>query len=231
MHRKAAWLSGRAFHSHWKGQWFDPTSGHLGDKLVNMINVLRRQAGFSIGGFILEFVQSIVLALSVFVLLYLFVAQPNEVKGSSMLPNFSDGEYLLTDKLSYQFGDPQRGDVVVFRAPPSEPCAADQCEYIKRIIGIPGDKVMVKNGRVFLNGALLNQTWLPTDFVSDPGSFSVEGKEETVPRGYYLVFGDNRSHSRDGREFGPVKKELIVGKAFFKYWPVSSVGLVPKVTF
>jgi signal peptidase I len=196
-----------------------------------MVKDLKSQAGFSIGSFILEFVQSIVLALSVFVLLYLFVAQPNQVKGSSMVPNFIDGEYLLTDKLSYQFGDPQRGDVVVFRAPPSEPCAVDQCEYIKRIIGLPGDRVMVKDGLVYLNGALLNQTWLPKDFVSDAGSFSVEGKEETVPTGYYLVFGDNRSHSRDGREFGPIKRDLIVGKAFFTYWPISSIGLVPKVTF
>jgi signal peptidase I len=196
-----------------------------------MIKNLKFQAGFSIGNFILEFVQSIVLALSVFVLLYLFVAQPNEVKGSSMLPNFMDGEYLLTDKLSYQFGTPQRGDVVIFKAPISEACSAEDCEYIKRIIGLPGDKVMVKEGKVYLNGVLLDQTFLPAGTVSDPGTFSVEGVEETVPQGYYLVFGDNRTHSRDGREFGPIKKDSIIGKAFFKYWPIPSIGLVPKVTF
>lgn len=132
---------------------------------------LKSESGFSIGNFILEFVQSIVLALSVFVLLYLLVAQPNQVKGNSMLPNFVDGEYLLTDKLSYQMGTPQHGDVVVFKAPPSEPCAEDQCEYIKRIIGVPGDRVMVKEGRVYVNGELLNQTWLPADYISDAGSF------------------------------------------------------------
>lgn len=199
--------------------------------VATMKKYLKSQAGFSIGNFILEFVQSIVLALSVFVLLYLFVAQPNEVKGSSMLPNFVDGEYLLTDKLSYQFGLPQRGDVVIFKAPPTESCSAEECEYIKRIIGIPGDRVMVKEGRVYLNGSLLGQTFLPKDTVTEPGSFSVEGVEEVVPEGYYLCFGDNRSHSRDGREFGPIKKDLIVGKAFFKYWPLTSVGLVSKVTF
>jgi signal peptidase I len=195
-----------------------------------MTQNIKSKDGFILGAFILEFVQSIVLALSVFVILYLFVAQPNEVSGSSMLPNFTNGEYLLTDKLSYQFGSPQRGDVVVFRAPVSEPCSADQCEYIKRIIGLPGDRVMVKAGQVYLNGALLNQYFLPSDFVSDPGAFAKEGEEETVPQGYYLVMGDNRSHSRDGREFGPIKRDSIVGKAFFKYWPLSSVGLVPKVT-
>jgi len=184
-----------------------------------------------IGNFILEFVQSIVLALSVFVLLYLFVAQPNEVKGSSMVPNFVDKEYLLTDKLSYQFGEPQHGDVVVFKAPPSEPCAVDECEYIKRVIGVPGDRVMVKDGQVYLNGALLDQSFLPDDFVSDPGEFLEEGVEKTVPSGQYLCLGDNRSHSRDGREFGPIKRSLIVGKAFFVYWPPQSIGLVPKVTF
>lgn len=184
-----------------------------------------------IGNLILEFVQSIVLALSVFIILYLFVAQPNEVKGTSMMPNFLDKEYLLTDKLSYQLGTPQRGDVVVFKAPSSEPCSVDECEYIKRVIGLPGDRVMVKDGQVYLNGKLLNQTWLPIDFVSEPGSFNEEGVEMTVPQGMYLCFGDNRSHSRDGREFGPIKKELIVGRAFFKYWPLASMGFVPKIRF
>lgn len=193
--------------------------------------VLKSEAGFSIGGFILEFVQSIVLALSVFVLLYLFIAQPNEVKGSSMVPNFANGEFLLTDKLSYQIGSPVRGDVVVFKAPPSEPCAADECEYIKRIIGVPGDRVRVSGGQVYLNGKLLNQFFLPKDFVTDPGTFSQEGVEETVPQGQYLCFGDNRSHSRDGREFGPIKRESIVGRAFFKYWPLNSIGLVPTIRF
>lgn len=189
------------------------------------------QRGFSIVNFILEFVQSIVLALSVFVLLYLFVVQPNEIKGNSMLPNFVNGELLLTDKLSYQFGEPKRGDVVVFRAPPSEPCSEDECEYIKRIIGIPGDRVKVEGGVVFLNGQLLKQEFLTSDVLTDPGSFSQEGVEKTIPPGQYLCFGDNRAHSRDGREFGPIKKELIVGRAFFKYWPLKTVGLFPTVRF
>jgi len=193
-------------------------------------DIYKNQRG-SIGSFILDFVQSIVLALAVFVVLYLFVAQPNEVKGSSMLPNFVDKEFLLTEKISYYLGDPQRGDVVIFKAPATESCAAEECEYIKRIIGIPGDKVMVKDGQVYLNGKLLDQTFLHGNVITTEGQFSKEGVEETVPEGEYLCFGDNRQHSRDGREFGPIKKDLIVGKAFFKYWPVSSLGLIPKVSF
>lgn len=190
---------------------------------------MKFRKAFSLGSFILEFVQSIVLALSVFVLLYLFVAQPNQVKGSSMVPNFTDGEYLLTDKLSYQFSTPQRGDVVVFKAPAGEACAEDECEYIKRIIGLPGDRVMVENSQVYLNGQLLQQKFLPDDYVTYEGTFCQEGVEVTVPEGQYLVFGDNRTHSRDGREFGPIKKDLILGKAFFKYWPVKALGLIPTI--
>lgn len=196
-----------------------------------MNSTFNNQRGFSIGNFILEFVQSIVLALSVFVLIYLFVAQPNEVKGNSMLPNFVNAEYLLTDKLTYQFSEPKRGDVIVFKAPPSEPCAEDECEYIKRIMGVPGDTIKVEGGQVYLNGKLLDQKFLPVDFVTEAGAFCQEGQEVTVPPGMYLPFGDNRAHSRDGREFGPIKKDLIVGRAFFKYWPVSAVGLIPTIRF
>lgn len=191
---------------------------------------MKLRKAFSLGGFILEFVQSIVLALSVFVLLYLFVVQPNEVNGSSMVPNFHDKERILTDKLSYQFGEPKRGDVVVFKAPASEPCSENECEYIKRIIGLPGDRVMVSGSQVYLNGALLDQSFLPADFVTDPGEFCQEGVEVTVPESSYLVFGDNRSHSRDGREFGPINRKLILGKAFFRYWPLNVIGLLPSIS-
>ena len=196
-----------------------------------MKNIYKNQAGFSLGGFLLEFIQSIVLALSVFVLLYLFVAQPNEVKGSSMYPNFLDKEFLLTDKLTYQFGDPKRGDVVIFKAPASESCAVDGCEYIKRVIGLPGDRVMVKDGQVYLNGELLDQFFLSNEVVTSPGEYSQEGVENTVPEGQYLCFGDNRPNSKDGREFGPIDRKSIVGKAFLKYWPINSISLVPKISF
>lgn len=197
-----------------------------------MKNIYNDQRGFALGKFLLEFIQSIVLALSVFVLIYLFVAQPNEVKGSSMVPNFLDKEFLLTEKISYQFkGDPQRGDVVIFKAPTSEACSAEGCEYIKRVIGMPGDSVMVKDGQVYLNGELLDQSFLPDGLKTEAGSYCQEGVAIVVPEGQYLCFGDNRPNSRDGREFGPIDRDLIIGKAFLKYWPVTSVGLIPKVSF
>ena len=189
------------------------------------------QSGFALGKFLLEFIQSIVLALAVFVLFYLFVAQPNEVKGSSMYPTFKDKEYLLTEKISYELGDPKRGDVVIFKAPASEPCSADECEYIKRVIGIPGDKVMVKEGDVYVNGEMLDQSFLPEKVYTSEGEYMEEGVEKEIPENQYLCFGDNRPNSRDGREFGPIERNLIIGKAFFRYWPLNVVGLIPKVNF
>ncbi len=188
----------------------------------------KNQGGF-VGEIILEFVQSIVLAVSVFVLVYLFLVQPNEVKGSSMSPTLKDGQYLFTDKLSYQLGKPNRGDIIVFKAPESEPCSSEGCEYIKRIIGMPGDHVMVKDGQVFVNNKMISNTFLPKEFVTEPGSYLQEGLEVTVPEGQYLPLGDNRSYSKDGREFGPVKKSSIVGRGFFVYWPANAIGLIPHV--
>ena len=98
-----------------------------------------------VGHFFLDIIQTITVALSVFVVIYLFLFQPHQVKGQSMLPAFVNQEFLLTDKISYRFHPPQRGEVVVFKAPPSEACAEIECEYIKRIVGLPGEKIKIQN--------------------------------------------------------------------------------------
>lgn len=176
--------------------------------------------------FILDSIQALVLALSVFVLLYLFVAQPNQVHGNSMFPNFYDKEFILTEKLSYHFREPVRGEIVVFKAPPSEPCAENECEYIKRIIAVPGDTVKVFEGKILINGVSLDESYLPDDYLTGPGSYLRENRPVIIPPGEYLFIGDNRPHSRDGREFGAVSKENIVGRAFFRYWPFNNLGVV-----
>lgn len=179
-----------------------------------------------IGQFILETIQAIVMALSVFIVIYLFFFQPHQVKGSSMYPFFEDGEFLLTDKISYRFNSPQRGDVIVFKAPPSEPCAEIECEYIKRVIGLPGEKVKVSQGHIYVNDLLLNEDYLPADLLTNTGSFLQEDLDAVVPSDYYLPMGDNRRHSRDGREFGPIPFDSIIGKAWVRYWPVNKMGIV-----
>jgi signal peptidase I len=125
----------------------------------------------AIGAFLLDIIQTIVLALSIFVISYLFLFQPHQVKGSSMVPNFHTDEFLLTDKLSYRFNEPQQGDVIVFKAPPSESCAETECEYIKRIIGIPGDKIRLTAGYIYLNDKKLNEPYLDPNVVTNPEGF------------------------------------------------------------
>lgn len=177
-------------------------------------------------GFFLDSIQALVLALSFFVLLYLFIAQPNQVHGSSMVPNFQDKEYLLTEKITYRMRDPKRGEIVVFKAPPSEPCSEEECEYIKRVIGLPGETVKVAEGKIWIDGRILAEKYLPDDFYTSAGTYLREDKIMIIPKDEYLLMGDNRSHSRDGREFGSVSKTNIVGRAIFCYWPIDNWGII-----
>ncbi len=191
-----------------------------------MLSVLKK-----IGVFFLDIIQTMVLALSIFVIIYLFLVQPHQVKGNSMYPNFHNGEFLLTDKLSYRFGEPHRGDVVIFKAPASEPCAEIECEYIKRIIGTPGDLVRLSGGKIFVNNLLLTEEYLPNNLTTSSGSYLRENTEKKIPEDEYLVFGDNRNQSRDGREFGPISKSVIVGKAWFRYWPPNRLGIIKRINY
>lgn len=174
-----------------------------------------------------DLLQTVVMAAAIFVIGYLFVFQPHQVVGNSMIPNFDDKEYILTDKVSYRFHPPQRGDVIIFKAPPDP-----DREYIKRVIGLPGEKVKILGGKVYINGKELNEIYIPKDlYYVAGGSFLREGSEIQVPEGKYFVLGDNRSHSSDSREWGFVPQESIIGRAFFRYWPTSDIGLVPQTAY
>lgn len=187
-----------------------------------MINFLKK-----LGQFFLDTIQAIVLALSLFIVVYLFLFQPHLVKGSSMHPSFHNGEFLLTNKITYRLGPPQRGDVIVFKAPSSEPCAEIDCEYIKRIIALPNERVKVSGGRIYINGQLLDESdYLSQEVTTTSGSFLIENVERVIPEDYFLALGDNRPYSRDGREFGPTPRSTIVGKAWLRYWPVNEIGFV-----
>ena len=170
---------------------------------------------------ILDALEPVVLAFAIFMMVYLFLFHPHKVDGNSMYPNFHDREYILTDKISYQRGDPQRGDVVVFHAPP--PYTSD---FIKRIVGMPGETVMVQAGYVYVNGQKLQEMYLPDTYATTEKSFLREGVPYKIPDSYYMVFGDNRGYSSDSREWGPISKKAIVGKAMFRYWPMDRIELV-----
>lgn len=179
-----------------------------------------------IGTFFLDTIETVVIALAIFVVIYLFLVQPHQVKGNSMFPNLIDGEYILTDKLSARLNNYKRGDIIVFKAPRDH-----EVDFIKRVIGLPGETVQVGDGKVYINNTPLEESYLPSDYVTNPGVFLRTHENVTVPADKYIVLGDNRSHSSDSREWGFVKKEEIIGKAWFRYWPVSQIGFVPKVGY
>lgn len=175
---------------------------------------------------VMDFLETIVVALSIFVVVYLFLVQPHEVKGSSMEPNFHNNDYILTDKISLRLREPQRGDVVIFKAPRNT-----EVDYIKRVIGLPGDKIKISKGYVYLNGVKLNEYYLADTTNLFPGSYIQDGIEIIVPEGEFFVMGDNRPHSSDSREFGPIPANLIIGKAILRYWPPTKAGLVLKINY
>jgi len=178
----------------------------------------------SIGRFFLDFIETIVIALVIFVIVYKFLMQPHQVKGDSMLDNFYNGEYVLTNKIGYEFNDPEVGDVVIFEAPKN----ADY-DYIKRIVGVPGDSIMIKRGKVYINNQLFDESgYLDNTIYTRTGRYLPEGEEIIVPNDSYFVIGDNRDHSSDSREWGFVPIENIVGKAWIRYWPLNKIGVIEK---
>lgn len=186
-----------------------------------------------LGGLFLDVVETVVVALSIFLVVYLFFMQPHQVNGQSMEPTFLSGEYVLTDKVSYNTGSPQRGDVVVFHAPEAAGCPSGTgCDFIKRVLAIPGDTFRVSDGRVYVNGIELPESaYLDPSVITKPGEFTKGEREIFLAENEYMVVGDNRPFSSDSRVWGPIGKENIVGRAFFRYWPVDKMGVIPRVKY
>jgi signal peptidase I len=150
------------------------------------------------------------------VLIITFLYQPVRVEGTSMLPRLEDRDRLFINKFVYHIEAIHRGDVVVFHYP-RDP----EKSYIKRVIALPGDNLRIDSGRVFVNGKLLREPYVPPQYRDDRSV-----AEMVIPPGYYYVMGDHRSISSDSRDFGPVDRSLIYGKAEFVYWPAHDVGVV-----
>lgn len=184
-----------------------------------------------IGSLFLDFIETIVIALSIFLVIYLFFLQPHQVNGLSMFPNFQNGEYVLTDKVTFKMRNPKRGEVIVFHAPAAAHCPLGTgCDFIKRVIGLPGETVEVKNGHIYINSQELKEPYIPAEYVTQPGEFS-KNRVITLGPDEYFVDGDNRPYSSDSRAWGPITKSAIVGRAFFVYWPPKQAGAVPGVTY
>lgn len=176
----------------------------------------------SIGSHIIEFIQTLVIFAAIASAIYLFIAQPHRVSGSSMFPNFHNGDYIITDKITYKISEPMRGDVVVFKNPKDL-----SQDFIKRIIGIPGDRVKIQNEHVFLNDKQLSEPYLNSTVITNPSYFLQEGADVTVTPDHYIVLGDNRSNSSDSREWGLIEKKELIGRVLLRYWPQNAIGLFP----
>ena len=135
-----------------------------------------------------------------------------------MEPNLHDGEYVIIDRVSYVLHPPERGDVIVFVPPTGDK------DYIKRVMGLPGDTVEVHNSQVIVNGKVLDEPYLnaPTNYTYGP---------QTIEPGHYFVLGDNRNNSSDSHSWGPIASSTISGRAWFVYWPHTDWGAVPHYSY
>ncbi len=187
-----------------------------------ILDNMRMEIFKKVWAFLIDSFQTILLAASIFLVVYLFIFRPFQVSGLSMYPNFHDKEYILTSIISIKLAPLKRGDVIVFIAPddPSK-------DYIKRIIGLPGDTIMLKNGNVYENGKLYNESsYLKPTVKTYGGAFLREGVTITVPQGNYFVMGDNRPESSDSREWGYVSFGAVIGKSFLVYWPANRMQFI-----
>jgi signal peptidase I len=165
--------------------------------------------------------RDLVFSVLIAVVLIVFIYQPVKVEGTSMMPTLTDQERIFINKFTYRFGlgDVERGDTVVFWYPGDV-----SKSYIKRVIGVPGDRIRIDAGQVYVNGSALAEAYVPAD-ERDYSSWR-DGQEQAVPQGKYFVLGDHRNQSSDSRMWGYVPRENIYGKAVFVYWPLKSMGRV-----
>jgi len=174
-----------------------------------------------------EFVKIAVIALIIVLPIRYFLFQPFIVSGASMSPNFSTGDYLIVDEISYRFASPQRGDVVVFDASFVKEYSGQR--FIKRIIGLPGETVDITNGQVEIikdgKTTVLNEKYLPED-LKTYGDVNI-----TLGNNQYFVLGDNRQHSYDSRMWGVVDQKYIIGKAFLRIFPVTSMSEISRPVY
>jgi signal peptidase I len=165
---------------------------------------------------ILEYVESFVTAAILAAVIIIFIGQNFLVQGSSMEPNFHDRERLFVEKISYRFREPQRGEVVVFKYP-----AHPRRKFIKRVVGVPGDEIKIRDTKVYINGVQLEEDYLDSITYGEFGPVY-------VPPGHVFVLGDNRNNSEDSRfsDVGFVPFENVVGRACFRWWPPTQMTVI-----
>ena len=169
------------------------------------------------------------IAITVLIAVAIFVPLKSTIQGyrvqySCMLPSIEDGDWIIVNKASYSFSDPKRGDVIVFN--PREGVGSEY-PFIKRIIGLPGETVGIKNGQVFIDNTPINEPYV----FPEPPRSNTDFGPQTMGDGQYFVLGDNRNNSNDSRAWGPISRSDIIGKAKFVYWPPSKWGPIDHYSY
>lgn len=174
---------------------------------------------------LVETVITVVLAIGLYLIIQAFFVQTYRVEGHSMDDTLHDGQHLLIDKITPRFDDYSRGDVVVLH-PPDEP--EDSTPFIKRVIGVAGDHLEVHDGGVWIDGVELDEPYVAPGAITEPG-YDEAGWD--VGTGEVFVMGDNREDSRDSREFGVVQTSEIIGRAWLRFWPLDTLGILQTPTY
>jgi signal peptidase I len=192
-------------------------------------------------GSLIELVTIVAVALGLALGIQAFLVKPFRIPSESMVPTLEIGQRVLVDRVSYRFGDPDRGDIVVFKPPAGadtnscgvqhsgdSPCPEptddrSDTNFIKRVVGLPGERLKVVDGAVYINGRRQSEGFARLD--SECGICNLPG-EITIPEDHYFMMGDNRGASADSREWGPVPKKWMIGQAFMTYWPPDRIGLL-----
>ncbi|MGB9903149.1 MAG: signal peptidase I [Desulfotomaculales bacterium] len=164
---------------------------------------------------VVEFVESVIIAVLLAVLIRTFILAPFYIPSGSMRPTLLEGDRIIVSKISYRIGAPQRGDIIVFKDP-RDP----RRDLVKRLIGLGGETVALKNNHLYINGQMMPENYLPQ------GTRFADYGPSRVPEGYYLMLGDNRNVSDDSRYWGPLPEKNIIGKALFIYWPLNRIRLL-----
>jgi signal peptidase I len=177
----------------------------------------RRNASKKGGGGVLEFLIILVVSfVLVFGFVRPFVVEAFWIPSASMVPTLKYGDRVLVNKFIYRFTEPERGDVIVFKS-----VQGDDQDLIKRVVGVPGDEITVRGGRLFVNGEPQQEPYVNKKY-PDRSFYA----PTTVPKDHVFMMGDNRANSQDSRVFGPVPKENIEGEAFLRFWPPDRIGLL-----
>ncbi len=183
-------------------------------------------------GCLFEIVETLVLTLVIFFVIQTFVAQPYQVKQQSMERTLEPGQYVLVDKLTPRVDAYKRGDIVVFKPPPDW-AQPDNTPFIKRVIGVGGETVEVRDdGKVYVNDVALNEPYLfEDDGIAEPTDVDPDRDSWTIPEGELFLMGDHRSNSADSRAFGPVPVDNVIGRAWLRYWPMDTFGILATPTY